>query len=235
MNKKIEAVLNKNDANASDYFDLVNEFEYSELKVQKDGRTLFELSINYCNELPNITSCIINNEEVFHNIYELGQKSTDAHLAIQGSAIEAISGQWLEETDAFLTKADMTNGTTLSVISYNVNTNTKLENKEDFEEIDVISFNEYLNDRTHIAKMVKIRDPFGLVTKFDDIINCTMKEDSDGQFTVEILGGNKTSISFPLVDDSCNEVFINENKATDTILIHPYGQPFINITILVKK
>lgn len=235
MNKKIEALLNKKEASASDYFDLVNEFDYSELKVQKNGRTLFELAINACDIRPLTSNLNIAGQEILYNAYEFGQKCAVAQISISDRDIESISAEIPKETDMFHIKADMTNGTELHIFIYHITTNTKLENKEEFEEIDVISFNEYLNDRTHIAKMVKIRDPFGLVTKFDDIINCTMKEDSDGQFTVEILGGNKTSISFPLVDDSCNEVFIQENNATDTILIHPYNQPFINITILVKK
>ncbi len=41
--------------------------------------------------------------------------------------------------------------------------------------------------------------------------------------------------AFPLVDDSCNEIYLKESGFADTILIKPYGQPFMEIAIIVLR
>ena len=45
MSKAVENVLNNKDAKATDYFELVNTYEYSDLSVHKDGNTVISMSI----------------------------------------------------------------------------------------------------------------------------------------------------------------------------------------------
>lgn len=51
MSKAIENVLNNKDAKATDYFELVNTYEYSDLSVHKDGNTVISMSINAFEEI----------------------------------------------------------------------------------------------------------------------------------------------------------------------------------------
>ena len=88
---------------------------------------------------------------------------------------------------------------------------------------------DYLNDDTHKAMIVNIHDAFGLEVKLNDIKNCSLVE------TEEAYEMQIDSMTFPLVDDSCNEIYIKENSSCDTILIRPYGQPFMEVSILVAR
>lgn len=103
------------------------------------------------------------------------------------------------------------------------------EKLERFYESDVFSLMDYLNDDTHKVMLVNIHDAFGLEVKLNDIKNCSLVE------TEEAYEMQIDSMTFPLVDDSCNEIYIKENSSCDTILIRPYGQPFLEISIFVSQ
>lgn len=77
--------------------------------------------------------------------------------------------------------------------------------------------------------LVNIHDAFGLEVKLNDIKNCSLVE------TEEAYEMQIDSMTFPLVDDGCNKIYIKDNSSYDTILIRPYGQPFLEISILVSK
>jgi len=63
----------------------------------------------------------------------------------------------------------------------------------------------------------------------NSVRNCTLTE------TEEAFEMLIDTMTFPLMDDSCNGIYIKEGNITDTILIRPYGQPFLEISILVSK
>ena len=215
MSKAVENVLNNKDAKATDYFELVNTYEYSDLSVHKDGNTILSMSINQFNEV-----C---------DGYEFSQKCSTSHFTIEESNIGSVTGKMLDGMDTFLIKINMKDGSRVSVCIYHTDTNTKREVRERFYESDVFSLMDYLNDDTHKAMMVNIHDAFGLEVKLNDIKNCSLVE-TEESYEMQI-----DSMTFPLVDDSCNEIYIKENSSCDTILIRPYGQPFLEISIFVSK
>ena len=215
MSKAVENVLNNKDAKATDYFELVNTYEYSDLSVHKDGNTVISMSINAFEE--------------FSGVYEFKQKCSTSHFSIEKSNVESVTGKMLDNMDTCLIEINMKDESKISICVYHTDTNAKREVRERFYESDVFSLMDYLNDDTHKVMLVNIHDAFGLEVKLNDIKNCSLVE------TEEAYEMQIDSMTFQLVDDSCNEIYIKENSSCDTILIRPYGQPFLEISILVSK
>lgn len=198
MSKAVENVLNNKDAKATGYFELVNTYEYSDLSVHKDGNTVISMSINAFEE--------------FSGVYEFKQKCSTSHFCIEKSDVESVTGKMLDNMDTCLIEINMKDESKISICVYHTDTNAKREVRERFYESDVFSLMEYLNDDTHKAMMVNIHDAFGLEVKLNDIKNCSLVE------TEEAYEMQIDSMTFPLVDDSCNEIYIKENSSCDTIL-----------------
>ena len=221
MSKAIENVLNNKDAKAADYFELVNTYEYSDLSVHKDGNTILSMSINQFNEV-----C---------DGYEFSQKCSTSHFTIEENDVESVTGKMLDGMDTCLIEINMKDGSRVGICIYHTDTNEKLESKDKYVETDVFSLYDYLNQPDHTPMMAIIRDSFGMEIKVNKMGYISMDKESDCSFTLWVTDEEGLSISFPLVDDSCNEVYMMENQITDTILIRPYGQPFMEISILVVK
>lgn len=216
MRTKIEAVLNNKDAKAQDYFELVNIYEYSQVTLQKDGESILSMDINEVNTWADKT-------------FDFREKCTSTRFTVEESNIVSITGRMLDNEDTFLIEADLKDGSKLAVIIYHVDTNEKREVSESYYESDVFSLMDYLNEEDHKVMMAIIHDSFGLEIKMNSVRNCTLTETEEA-FEMQI-----DTMTFPLMDDSCNEIYIKEGSVTDTILIRPYGQPFLEISIFVSK
>lgn len=216
MRTKIEAVLNNKDAKAQDYFELVNIYEYSQVTLQRDGESIFSMDINEVNTWADKT-------------FDFREKCTSTRFTVEESNIVSITGRMLDNEDTFLIEADLKDGSKLAVIIYHVDTNEKREVSESYYESDVFSLMDYLNEEDHKVMMAIIHDSFGLEIKMNSVRNCTLTETEEA-FEMQI-----DTMTFPLMDDSCNEIYIKEGSVTNTILIRPYGQPFLEISILVSK
>ncbi len=216
MRTKIEAVLNNKDAKAQDYFELVNIYEFSQVTLQRDGESILSMDINEVNTWADKT-------------FDFREKCTSTRFTVEESNIVSITGRMLDNEDTFLIEADLKDGSKLAVIIYHVDTNEKREVSESYYESDVFSLMDYLNEEDHKVMMAIIHDSFGLEIKMNSVRNCTLTETEEA-FEMQI-----DTMTFPLMDDSCNEIYIKEGSVTDTILIRPYGQPFLEISILVSK
>lgn len=128
MNKIIETVLSNSEAKATDYFELINVFDYSALSVMRDGNTIISMGINEF--MP------------FGDSLELRQKCTETHYTINGSEIKTISGRMLEDTDTFLIEVSMTDDSKVCICIYHTDTNEKIEKFEHYTEYDVYSLKE---------------------------------------------------------------------------------------------
>lgn len=216
MRTKIEAVLNNKDAKAQDYFELVNLYEFSQVTLQRDGESILSMDINEVNTWADKT-------------FDFREKCTSTRFTVEESNIVSITGRMLDNEDTFLIEADLKDSSKLAVIIYHVDTNEKREVSESYYESDVFSLMDYLNEEDHKVMMAIIHDSFSLEIKMNSVRNCTLTETEEA-FEMQI-----DTMTFPLMDDSCNEIYIKEGSVTDTILIRPYGQPFLEISILVSK
>lgn len=216
MRTRIEAVLNNKDAKAQDYFELVNIYEFSQVTLQRDGESILSMDINEINTWADKT-------------FDFREKCTSTRFTVEESNIVSITGRMLDNEDTFLIEADLKDGSKLAVIIYHVDTNEKREVSKSYYESDVFSLMDYLNEEDHKVMMAIIHDSFGLEIKMNSVRNCTLTETEEA-FEMQI-----DTMTFPLMDDSCNEIYIKEGSVTDTILIRPYGQPFLEISIFVSK
>lgn len=221
MNRKIEAVLNNQEAKATDYFELINLFECSSLSVQCDGVSVISMEINQYNPI--------------HDGHEFSQECTDTNYVISGKDIEFISGRLLEDTKTFIISVHMNDGSAVSVCIFNTDTNEKLEEYAGYFEVDATGFYEYLQKAENCKYLVIIDDVYGFKTRFDDA-TVVLQEISDGyEYNLHVTNGTGTTIDLPLVDDSCNKIFAKEGDTNDAFLVKPYGQPFMKIKIAVIK
>lgn len=221
MNKRIEAVLNNKESKATDYFELVNVFCSSNLYLQKeDKKTAVSMEIN---EFKN-----------FKKEFEFLQKCTNTNFTINEKDIKSVSGKMQEGTDMFFITVEMVDGATIYISIPYTDTNTKTEVYEHYEETDVFCLKEYFENEKHNPRILIIEDMFGLVTRFDTIDKISLIEDEYSKYTLQILHED-VEVNFPLVDDACNDIYIKQNGFGDTILIRPYGQPFMEIKIIVTR
>lgn len=222
MNKRIETLLSNTEVKATDYFNLVNIFDCSTLSV--------------CNDKNRTASMKINEFRKIHKGYEFLQKCTDTHFDIKEQNIESVSGKMLDEVDTFLINVKMVDGESVNICIFHTDTNEKTEEREHYSETDVLSLKEYFEDEKHNPLMLMITDAFGFTTRFNGIASLSlMEEDEDFRYILQVTNGMGASVEFPLVEDSCNEIYIKESGFADTIFIRPYGQPFMEIKILVSK
>ena len=120
MSKAVENVLNNKDAKATDYFELVNTYEYSDLSVHKDGNTVISMSINAFEE--------------FSGVYEFKQKCSTSHFSIEKSNVESVTGKMLDNMDTCLIEINMKDESKISICVYHTDTNAKREVRERFYE-----------------------------------------------------------------------------------------------------
>lgn len=224
MRTRIEAVLNNNDAKAQDYFELVNIYEYSQVTLHRDGNSILSMDINEVNTWSNNVT-----RNSMDKAFDFREKCKSTRLTIEEKDIVSVTGRMLDGMDTFLIEADLKDDRKLTVVIYHVDTNEKREVSESYYESDVFSLMDYLNEEDHKVMMAIIHDSFGLEIKMNSVRNCTLTE------TEEAFEMLIDTMTFPLMDDSCNGIYIKEGNITDTILIRPYGQPFLEISILVSK
>lgn len=224
MRTRIEAVLNNNDAKAQDYFELVNIYEYSQVTLHRDGNSILSMDINEVNTWSNNVT-----RNSMDKAFDFREKCKSTRLTIEEKDIVSVTGRMLDGMDTFLIEADLKDDSKLTVVIYHVDTNEKREVSESYYESDVFSLMDYLNEEDHKVMMAIIHDSYGLEIKMNSVRNCTLTE------TEEAFEMLIDTMTFPLMDDSCNGIYIKEGNITDTILIRPYGQPFLEISILVSK
>lgn len=93
MSKAVENVLNNKDAKATDYFELVNTYEYSQVTLQRDGK--------------DVISMDINEVEAYPGFFEFREKCTSTHYSVEESKIASVTGRMLDGMDTFLIEADL--------------------------------------------------------------------------------------------------------------------------------
>ena len=79
--------------------------------------------------------------------------------------------------------------------------------------------------------MAKVTDNFGLSMKLNNVQRAYVNEHEEG-FTLYI-GDDFTEIKLPLVDDSVNGIYRKKSGSMEEWLIKPYGQPFMEIRLVV--
>lgn len=219
--KTIETVLNNTQATAQDYFQLVNQFEYSNITLQKDKKTVFEMAVNKVEE--------------YGDTIEFLQDCTETHYVLNLSDIQSIEGKLHEESDIFIITVELKDGTKLSICIFHVSTNSAVLVKESFIEEDVYtlmdSLEEVLENDNKSYLLAKVTDNFGLTMKLNNVLRAYVNDEEEG--FVLYISDDFTEIKLPLVDDCCNGIYRKKSGCMEEWLIKPYGQPFMEIRLVV--
>lgn len=219
--KTIETVLNNTQATAQDYFNLVNQFDYSNITLQKDKKTVLEMAVNKVEE--------------YGDTIEFLQDCTETHYVLNLSDIQSIEGKLHEDADIFIITVELKDGTKLSICIFHISTNSATLVKESFIEEDVYtlkdSLDEVMENDNKSYLLAKVIDNFGLCMKLNNVQRAYVNEHEEG-FTLYI-SDNFTEIKLPLVDDSVNGIYRKKSGCMEEWLIKPYGQPFMEIRLVV--
>lgn len=219
--KTIETVLNNTQATAQDYFQLVNQFDYSNITLQKDKKTVLEMAVNKVEE--------------YGDTIEFSQDYTETHYVLNLSDIQSIEGKLHEDADIFIITVELKDGTKLSICIFHISTNSATLVKESFIEEDVYtlkdSLDEVMENDNKSYLLAKVIDNFGLSMKLNNVQRAYVNEHEEG-FTLYI-SDNFTEIKLPLVDDSVNGIYRKKSGCMEEWLIKPYGQPFMEIRLAV--
>lgn len=221
MNKTIETVLNNTQATAQDYFQLVNQFDYSNITLQKDKKIVLEMAVNKVEE--------------YGDTIEFLQDCTETHYVLNLSDIQSIEGKLHEESDLFIITVELKDGKRLNICIFHVSTNGATLVKESFIEEDVYTLKESLdevmeNDNKSYL-LAKVTDNFGLTMKLNNVLRAYVNDEEEG-FTLYV-SDDFTEIKLPLVDDSVNGIYRKKSGCMEEWLIKPYGQPFMEIRLVV--
>jgi hypothetical protein len=222
MDKRIEEVLNNPKATPQDFFELVNTFDLSELYIQGDDDT-------------TVMSMMVNRFENFHSRVSFEQRCTSTRYTISNEDIKTVTGKMVEDSDTLLITVEMKDGSFVYICIYHTDTNIKAEIQGNYVESDVISLSDYLSKLDNYMANVKVEDSFGIDL---NITSATvfMEEDIEEHcFNLHISNGTGTTFDIPLVDDSCNEVYMKHGDHVDSIMVKPCGQPFMEIRIVIAK
>lgn len=219
MNQRIKTVLNNQGATVKEYFELINLFDCSSLRLSKEGEPIFSIDFNAFRE--------------YKDIFEFSQKFGNAEYTIKKSDIKSFKAKMLEGMDTFHIVAELVNGFQMGIFIYHTDTNTKVTEYEHYHDIGIEGLKKYLEDERHKPVMVSIRDTYSFKMKLSGIKDVYIAGDEECGYSLCITD-TLASFDISLVDDSCNEVYLKEGH-TDSILIKPYGQPFMNIVIFVCK
>lgn len=220
--KTIETVLNNTQATAQDYFQLVNQFDYSNITLQKDKKTVLEMAVNKVEE--------------YGDTIEFLQDCTGTHYVLSLSDIQSIEGKLYEESDFFIIAVELKDGTKLSVCIFHVSTNSAVLVKESFIEEDVYTFKEDLDEvlanENKSYLLAKVTDDFGLTMKLNNVLRAYVNDEEEEGFVLYI-SDDFTEIKLPLTDDCCNGIYYKKSGSMEEWLIKPYGQPFMEIRLAV--
>ena len=223
MSKAIETVLNNTQATAQDYFQLVNQFDYSNITLQKNKKTVLEMAVNKVEE--------------YGDTIEFLQDCTETHYVLNLSDIQSIEGELHEEADIFVITVALNDGAKMSICIFHISTNTTVLVKESFVEEDVHSLKEALDEVMENGNksylMAKVIDNFGLSIKLNNVQRAYVNEDEEELNFALYIGDDFTEIKMPLVDDACNGIYRKKSGCMEEWLIKPYGQPFMEIRLAV--
>ena len=177
----------------------------------------------------------VNKVEEYGDTIEFLQDCTETHYVLNLSDIQSIEGKLHEDADIFIITVELKDGTKLNICIFHVSTNNAVLVKESFVEEDVHTLKESLDEvmekENKSYLLAKVTDNFGLSMKLNHVLRAYVDEDEEG-FSLHI-SDDFTEIKLPLVEDSVNGIYHKKSGSMEEWLIRPYGQPFMEIRLVV--
>lgn len=223
MNKTKGIIKAKINGTPEDIFEVVNAYVLTTLSLRtSDGKAVMSMHINKF--------------EKYDNTYEFSQKCTgfnDVMYQLNTEDIVSVDAEYNKEANAFYVTCKLKNDMELWLMI--VNASNSESELDDFSEMDVFELQDFLERVIHDKNKyycisARITDVFGFDAKLNPkrvYINTLDEDDwklhiSDDFNTFEV----------PVVDDCINEFWIKKTDTSKQIIVKPYNQPFMEISML---
>lgn len=227
MNKTVEAIKNGNKVTAEELFNVVNGYVLTTLSLRTQDKD-------------SIMSMQVNQFENFHGDYKFSQQCTGFNSVmylLKADDLVMVDSQYNSKADALYITCELKNGMELWLMIVNVAGSETAVETEEFYETDVYSLQEFLDDTIHEKNeyyciLARITDVFGFDLKIRNPIR-TYINALDG--LALHISDNMNTFEVPVFDDSVNLIYMKETDSSKEIIVKPYGQPFMEISMLFFK
>lgn len=229
MNKIVEAVVKGQEVDKKELFNSVNDFELTRLRVStEDGQTIMSMQVNSCKE--------------HKNEYEFSQSCTmfnDVVYNLKKDSIETVESEYNAEVDTLYITCKLKNGLELLLMIINIS-GSQVETK-DYDEMDVYQLKNFLEAVIHekneyYCACARITDLFGFDLKMRNTFHTYINTLDEDDWKLHI-SDDFTQFEVPITDDSINEFYVKDNKESGAkeIIVKPFNQPYMEITMLFLK
>lgn len=223
--KMIRAIEGNVDITNEAWYEIVNYYSITQLILRSHaGRTIFAIPINQCEETADT--------------YEFSQSCTGYNAAmysLKKSDLVSVSAEYCEAANSLIMKGELNSGVELCL--FVVNESFMGKQLSDFREMDIYNLHDFMeevinNENEFCCVSVRVTDIYGLDIKLNPKRVYVNTLDDDWKLHIS---DDFNSFEVPITDDSINEFYIKDNETAKEIIVKPYGQSFMEISLLFFK
>ena len=223
--KMIRAIEGNVDITNEAWYEIVNYYSITQLILRSHaGRTIFAIPINQCEETADT--------------YEFSQSCTgynEAMYSLKKSDLVSVSAEYCEAANSLIMKCELNSGVELCL--FVVNESFMGKQLSDFREMDIYNLHDFMeevinNENEFCCVSVRVTDIYGLDIKLNPKRVYVNTLDDDWKLHIS---DDFNSFEVPITDDSINEFYIKDNETAKEIIVKPYGQSFMEISLLFFK
>lgn len=223
--KMIRAIEGNVDITNEAWYEIVNYYSITQLILRSHaGRTIFAIPINQCEETADA--------------YEFSQSCTGYNAAmysLKKSDLVSVSAEYCEAANSLIMKCELNSGVELCL--FVVNESFMGKQLSDFREMDIYNLHDFMeevinNENEFCCVSVRVTDIYGLDIKLNPKRVYVNTLDDDWKLHIS---DDFNSFEVPITDDSINEFYIKDNETAKEIIVKPYGQSFMEISLLFFK
>lgn len=223
--KMIRAIEGNVDITNEAWYEIVNYYSITQFILRSHaGRTIFAIPINQCEETADT--------------YEFSQSCTGYNAAmysLKKSDLVSVSAEYCEAANSLIMKCELNSGVELCL--FVVNESFMGKQLSDFREMDIYNLHDFMeevinNENEFCCVSVRVTDIYGLDIKLNPKRVYVNTLDDDWKLHIS---DDFNSFEVPITDDSINEFYIKDNETAKEIIVKPYGQSFMEISLLFFK
>ena len=221
----IRAIEGNVDITNEAWYEIVNYYSITQLILRSHaGRTIFAIPMNQCEETADT--------------YEFSQSCTGYNAAmysLKKSDLVSVSAEYCEAANSLIMKCELNSGVELCL--FVVNESFMGKQLSDFREMDIYNLHDFMeevinNENEFCCVSVRVTDIYGLDIKLNPKRVYVNTLDDDWKLHIS---DDFNSFEVPITDDSINEFYIKDNETAKEIIVKPYGQSFMEISLLFFK
>lgn len=227
MNKIVKNVKAGQKIETSELFNIVNDFSLTRLRLRnEDGKNIMSMQVNMCEEHADeyefLQSCTMFDDVAYH---------------LKKDDIDSVTSEYNAKVDTLYITCNLKNGMSLLLMIINT-IGSEIETK-DYDEMDVYELKEFLDDAIHekneyYCVVARITDVFGFDLKMHNPARTYINTLDDSDWKLHI-SDDFTEFEVPVTDDSVNEIYVKNDSGSKNIIVKPFNQSFVEISMLFFK